>query len=281
MLSFYISDTTDPQQGKSSPIQKGLIPDLQSDAADLCGEGLGFGTPILQYRRDFYFPGAATVKYEEDNREKHWTKVFTFNLIERKQQDSLSKISAFSWMLPRLHNWVYKKKTGRQLLKLITILSRPGYQRTSKHFAPQLFIPVQSRGESPCQFLVSNDDRILDIELSFDAIARKNLQNIYIANELGGHQFIQYHDDSGLFLTGNQIEPWAKIEGRWGTFFAPKLDFGFRVEIPKGITAFRGREVFESKDIFWSGILLQLPKETTIFRYRVHFGNLPQILGEG
>jgi hypothetical protein len=247
----------------------------------LCGEGLGFGTPILQYRRDFYFPGSATVKYEENNGKKHWTKVFTFNLIERKQQYSLTRISAFSWILPRLHNWIYKKKTGRQLLKLITLLPRHPYQRSNMDFAPQLFIPVQSRGESACQFLVTDNNRVLDVELGFDTINRKNLQNIYIANELGGYQFTQYFEDLGLVLVGNQIEPWAKIEGRWGAFFAPRFDFGFRVEIPQGITAFRGREVFEGKDIFWSGILLQLPKSTTMFRYRVHFGTLHQILEEG
>lgn len=278
MVSFHISDTPEPQQGKSSPIQKGLLPRLQGKAVDLCGEGLGFGTPILQYRRDFYFPGSATVNQEEKNEEKHWTKVFRFNLIERKQQDSLPQIATFSWVLPRLHNRIYKVQTGRQLLKLVTRLTQWGYQRGEKQFALQLFIPVKSRGESHSRFSVMKDKRTLDVEISFDTIVRNNLQTIFIANELGGHHFTQYYDGSGINLVENQIEPWAKIKAQWAVFYAPQFDFGFRVNIPEGIDAYRGREVFEDPAIYWSGIILQLPKSTTTCRYQIQFGTLTQML---
>jgi hypothetical protein len=116
--------------------------------------------------------------------------------------------------------------------------------------------------------------------MNFDAIVRSNLQSIYIANELGGRHFTQYFDSSGTQLGVYQIEPWAKINGKWAVFYAPHLDFGFRVEIPAGANAFRGREVFEGSDIFWSGIILQLPNSTTQFSYQIQLGNLRQILEE-
>ncbi len=278
LLSFQISDLPKPQLGKSAPIQKGLIPRLQGNSDDLCGEGLGFGTPILQYRRDFYFPGTGTVTQEDANQEILWRKTFNFNLIERKQRDQLGTIDTFSWALPRLHNQMYKMKTGRYFLKLVALLNRWGFQRYGREFAPQLFLPVQSRGESHSQFRVTSDDQVLDTKLSFDTIVRNNLQFIYIANELGGRYFTHYYDGSGIHLVENHIEPWARIEGPWAAFYAPSLNFGFRLEIPEGIKAFRGREVFEGHEIFWAGIILRLPKSTTTCSYRVRFGSITQIM---
>ena len=279
MLSFYISDKPEPRQGKSSPIQKGLIPRIQGEGADLCGEGLGFGTPILQYRRDFYFPGSSTVTKFENEKVSHWEKVFQFNLIERKQQLSSSNIAAFSWTLPRLHNLIYKTSPGRQFLKFVAILSDLLFFRVvRKNFAPQFFIPVKSRGTSRSRFNLINDDGLLEIEFFFESIDRNHLESIYLANELGGREFTEYFDSTGLHLVRNQIEPWAKITGRWAVFFASTLDVGFRVEIPDEIVAYRGREVFEQPEIFWSGIILKLPASTTECKYKVRFGALQELL---
>jgi len=279
LLSFHISDKPEPQQGKSSPIQKGLIPRLQGGGADLCGEGLGFGTPILQYRRDFYFPGSSTVTHYENERESHWEKIFQFNLIERKQQLSSSGIAAFSWTLPRLHNLIYKTSPGRQFLKFVAIISDLlFFQGTRTNFAPQFFIPVKSRGASRSRFSLMNEERLLEIEHFFESIDRNHLKSIYLANELGGRQFTEYFDSTGLHLVRNQIEPWAKITGRWAVFYASALNVGFRVEIPDEIIAYRGREVFEQHDIFWSGIILQLPGSMTNCKYQVRFGALQELL---
>lgn len=277
MLSFHISDTSAPQSGKSAPIQKGLIPHLQNENVDICGEGLGFGTPILQYRRDFYFPGSASICHKDNDGSDLWAKQFIFNLIERKQHDPLTSIDTFSWVLPRLHNRIYKTKNGRQLLKLVALLNQWTFQARGKQSAPQYFIPVKSQGECQCQFLVRLKKRQIDVQVSFDTIVRNHLQFIYIANELGGQYFTQYWDSSGLYLQDNQIEPWAKITGHWAIFYAPALKFGFRVEIPKGINAFRGREVFEAHDIFWSGILLRFPKSTITCNYQIQYGAFQQI----
>ncbi|MFX1576171.1 MAG: hypothetical protein ACFFCF_03255 [Promethearchaeota archaeon] len=278
MLSFNISDCPEPRQGKSAPIQKGLIPTLQDGGLDLCGEGLGFGAPILQYRRDFYFPGTSTVSHGEETKKNYWIKKFSFNLIERKQPTSSNSVKAFSWILPRAHNQIYKMKTGRQFLKFITWFSRWDFPRRGTQFAPQFFIPVKSRGESQSQYFITKEDQKLVIKLSFDTIVRNTLQSIYIANELGGHHFTQYYDASGTYLDQKQIEPWAKIKGSWAAFYAPRLNFGFRVEIPAEGRAYRGREVLEEPEIFWSGIILQLPKSTRICKYEVQFGTLQRIM---
>jgi hypothetical protein len=279
MLSFHISDKPEPQQGKSSPIQKGLIPSLQGGGADLCGEGLGFGTPILQYRRDFYFPGSSTVTKSENETKSIWEKVFQFNLIERKQQTSRADITSFSWVLPRMHNVIYKTNPGRQLLKLIAILNNLlFFQGARKNFAPQLFIPVKSRGECRSRFNLVNKGWLLEIELFFDSIERNHLKSIYLANELGGREFTEYYDSTGLHLVGNQIEPWAQITSQWAMFYAPKHKVGFRVEIPDEITAYRGREVFEQHDIFWSGVILKLPGSLTNCKYQVRFGTLKELM---
>jgi hypothetical protein len=123
-----------------------------------------------------------------------------------------------------------------------------------------------------------NEDRLLEIELVFESIERRNLKFIYVANELGGRLFTEYYDSTGLHLVKNQIEPWAKILGRWAVFYASTLDFGFRIEIPDEVIAYRGREVFEQHGIFWSGIILQLPRSVSNCKYKVRFGTFQELL---
>ncbi len=275
MLSFHLYEKPAPQYGKAAPIQKGLVPSLQGGGADLIEEGLGLGVPILQYWRDFYFAGSAKILL--NNLQKtNWAKTFCFNLIERHYRKPSQGISLFSWTVPRLHNFIYRFRTGREFLKLVAILNHLiGKARTRVSYQAH-FIPVTSRGESHVKYSQSGQNEIR-IEISFDTVVRNNLQQIYVSNELGGTLFTEYYDSTDLHLVDGAIEPWARIRGRWVIFYAPKLDLGFRVEIPQGITAYRGREVLEEAGIFWSGVIFQLPKSVKRLSYRVWFGQLNEL----
>lgn len=95
-LKYYLFNEYGISMGKSSPIQKGLIPSLNGGGGDLCEEGLGFGVPILQYVRDFYFPGSAiTLLAGPVDATSHVAKKFNYDLIERKQTNG-GLIQSFS-----------------------------------------------------------------------------------------------------------------------------------------------------------------------------------------
>jgi hypothetical protein len=279
-LSYELSDIPEPRCGKSSPIQKGLIPRFSKGGPGLCEEGLGFGVPILQYWRDFYFPGTGQVVKPDLRLERDWEKRFQMNLVERFHRQPSPRMTRFSWVVPRLHNWMYKSPMGRQFLSLIAAANGV-VPPVLGWAAPQPgFYRVTGRGEVRTIYRHDAQSGDLIIVVDLNRIARKALQRTYVSNELGGSHFTEYWDSSGLHLIGDSIGPWNHIHGRWAVFYAPKLNWGFRIQIPHGITAFRGREAFQRHGICWSGVILMLPVSTKRLVYRVGFGS-SSLLTEG
>jgi hypothetical protein len=288
MFTYQLHDTPTPQRGKTSPIQKGLIPTLKGEF-DIAGEGLGFGVPILQYPRDFYFPGTTQ---NQSNSTNQWEKTFKFDLIERHHLRKPQNVPRTSWISSRLVNSVYKTTVGRNFLKIgERIYNSVTKIRRGKKNKP-FFLQVQDRGTVRVRFHIDRTTREVDADLDFThisrqnlqhiyvSISRQNLQHIYVSNELNGRLYTQYFDSEKKSLLGDSIEPWARIHGNWAVFHSPLLKHGFRITIPQNTRAFRGREVFSTGEIFWSGIILRLPNTITQFRYKIQFGKLSEIINQ-
>ncbi|MHA2072130.1 MAG: hypothetical protein ACW985_10145, partial [Candidatus Thorarchaeota archaeon] len=101
-MSYYLTKNLWPHLGKSSPVQKGLLPSVTSSPPEMCEGGVGFGVPILEYKRDFYFPGTAAVSEEGRIRGDTAWKHFAMNLIDRRQKKGSESISSFSWVFQRI-----------------------------------------------------------------------------------------------------------------------------------------------------------------------------------
>lgn len=239
---------------------------------DLCEEGLGFGVPILQYWRDFYFPGTAQVVKSNRRLERCWTKRFQMNLVERYHRHPSSRLTRFSWVVPRLHNWTYKSRVGRQVLSVLAAVNSTLSSALGRGEAQPRFHTVAGRGEVRTIYRRGAENSDLTIVVELARVVRHTLQRIYVANELGGSHFTLYWDSCGLRLAGDAVGVWTRIQGPWAAFYAPALDWGFRVEIPQGVTAFRGREVFPQHGICWSGIILMPAISTERLVYRIRFG---------
>ncbi|MHA2351396.1 MAG: hypothetical protein ACXADL_17400 [Candidatus Thorarchaeota archaeon] len=268
--TYYLFSSSKPHCGKASPIQKGLIISRTGGEADLCEEGLGFGTPILQYRKDFYFPGKAEVSKEGSLRGGGFWKRFEFNLVERHQSAG-GAINTFSWVKQRLYNRFYKNQIGRKLLGL---LEAAGPNRRRGIIPSQsVFFNVTSKGRILVEYDVNPTSGDIIVSLDLSEIEREGLQHIYISNELGGSHFVQYVDSGGLRLSGEKIEGWDKINAEWALFYAPNKNVGFKVSIPEGIDAFRGREVIGT-EIRWSGVIFMLPSHANLLKYRISIGPL-------
>jgi hypothetical protein len=278
-LSYHLTEKLEPRHGKSSPIQKGLIPSAPNGRFDLCEEGLGFGVPILQYSRDFYFPGTAQVVKPGMRLERPWEKRFQMNLVERYHRHPSSRLTRFSWVVPRLFNWAYKSPVGRRFLSLVAAVKGIVWPALGLRDFQSGFFRVTGRGEVRTTYQHDPQRGELVIVVDLNRVVRDALQRIYVSNELGGNYFTQYWDSRGLHLVANAIGAWNQVQGRWAVFYAPTLNWGFRVEVPPGITAFRGREVLWQHGICWSGIILMLPASMDRLVYRVRFGPAPS-LGE-
>ena len=267
MLSYHLSSNPWPQFGKTTPVQKGLLPSRTDSLSDLCEEGVGFGVPILQYKRDFFFPGTSAVSEEGRIRSDSAWKVFMMNLIDRHQKKGAMTISSFSWVLQRMYNRAYKSSHGRRIMELIG--SRLDSMRSNHD--PSVFFRVKSKGSVQSSYHIDMGAGLITVTLDFSRIQTSGLQHIYVSNELGGSLFDIYTDSSGITLQGNEIGGWDRIHAVWAAFFSSEMDIGFRVTIPKGIQAFRGREII-GFDISWSGVIFMLTPTCKSLRYRIAVG---------
>jgi hypothetical protein len=259
-----MSGSPEPYYGKTAPVQKGLLPSRTGHVLDLCEEGVGFGVPILQYRRDFFFPGTAIVSEEGRVDDGSAWKKFTMDLIDRRQGRHSTRIRMLSWAPQRIYNRVYKSKHGRRVLRLIESRLeslRPDYD-------PSVFFRVKSRGSVLASYMIDEEAGIIDVTMDFSGVQRSGLQHIYVSNELGGNLFDVYTDSSGVVLQGAAIGAWDRIRTAWAALHSPTKNVGFRMEIPESAQAFRGREII-GLDICWSGIIFMMPPATTSLRYRI------------
>jgi hypothetical protein len=263
-VSYHLSSSPWPHSGKSTPVQKGLLLSMNHSDAVLCEEGVGFGVPILQYKRDFYFPGKSTVSKEGRIENHQAWKRFTMNLIDRRQRKVSSKAGMFTWVGQRIYNRIYKTSFGRRVSLLLINRFAPNISENYS-FA---YFEVESKGSILSSYSIDYDSNVIAIELDLSGAQTSGLQHIYVSNELGGTFFDVYADSSGLTLQGDSIEGWDKIYATWAEFQSPSMNIAFRVDIPKGVEAFRGREII-GRHICWSGVILKMPPSSKRVRYKV------------
>lgn len=232
--------------------------------ASICEEGVGFGVPILQYKRDFYFSGTSIVSNDGRIEDGRVWKSFMMNLIDRQQEKDSSKIGMFSWVFQRIFNRIYKSSFARRFV--LTLAKRIGLDFSENDTS--VFLRVKSKGTVLSSYLIDSSTNTIQVELDFSEIQTSGLQHIYISNELGGNFFDAYTDSSGLHLQSDEISGWDKIRATWAEFQSPASNVAFRVVIPEGVEAFRGREII-GRDICWSGVIFMLPPASRTFRYQI------------
>lgn len=275
-LAYYLYNDSRPHTGRSSPIQKGLVPGLEKSEGELCEEGVGFGLPILQYARDFYFPGSADATREGKLLTGTWQKRFRYDLVERTEDKDDVSINTFSWVGRRFWNRVYKSGLGGIIMNAIgppelrsRHLVRVTYSR---------FVHVRDRGWASSTYALDTTRGVINVSVNLDDVSHDGLQKVYVSNEMGGHLFKHYLDDSGLKLSGDSISGWSVMRAKSAVLYAPSIKLGFRIDIPQGVSAFRGRETF-SNHTSWSGVILSVPPTVNIVEYKVRFGSLRELAG--
>ncbi|TFG11875.1 hypothetical protein EU537_11185 [Candidatus Thorarchaeota archaeon] len=275
-LGLYLSKDPKPQCGKAAPIQKGVVPSRKQGSADLCEEGIGIGVPLLKYRRDFYFPGTATTSEEGKITSQRAWKKFDLNLIDRHQKKASSRPETFSWVYQRLYNRTYKTALGRRLIELSGRIA--GSTGVNVEGRPPAFYRVKSKGTITVDYEFENEKQDILVSMNLEGIDREGLQEIFLSNEMGGILFDAYRDDTGVRLRRDEISGWDKIEGREATFYSPAANLFFKVSIPDGVRAFRGREIIDDI-ISWSGVILSLPPSTKSIKYLVKIGPVSEMNG--
>ncbi len=89
--------------------------------------------------------------------------------------------------------------------------------------------------------------------------------------------FTQYRDGSGVRLHANQIGEWNKINASWAILYSPALGLGYKINIPPGLEAFRGRET-NVPDLCWSGVILSVPPKIAHLGYTISIGPMKRLM---
>ncbi len=275
LIDYYVYEDTRPQHGLSSPLHKGLIPSKRTDQVNLAEEGLGFGLPILRYKRDFYFPGSGLSSANGLVIDKNAWKRYDFNLIERGRRKQHDKVSSFSWVGPRLFHRLYEFPILR---RFITI----GLEQRQRFLKREIilkteFLRVKSRGRACVTYSIDRRNNKITVNVDLQEIDVSGLQHIYIMNELGGTLFDTYFDADGNHLKGQDIGEWNIMSSKWGVMYSEKHDIGFKVHVPQSTLAFRGREIIGDA-ICWSGIALRIGPDRPNVQYDIEFGNKKYLL---
>ncbi|MFW9850393.1 MAG: hypothetical protein ACFFF4_14770 [Candidatus Thorarchaeota archaeon] len=275
LIDYYVYEDTRPQHGLSSPLHKGLIPVKREGQISLAEEGLGFGLPILRYKRDFYFPGSGQSPVNGLIVNDSAWKCYKFNLIERSKKNQQDEVGSFSWVIPRLYHRLYEFPFLRKFLTL----GRDKRQQVIKRNVEiqTTFHQVKSRGEACTSYTFNKNRNKITLKVELKNMVMNGLQHIYIMNELGGVIFDTYYDSLGNHLEGANIGEWNIISAKWGVLYSEKLDLGFKVHVPSDTVAFRGREVI-GNIICWSGIALRIQPDRPIVQYDIEFGNKKYLL---
>ncbi|MFW9910778.1 MAG: hypothetical protein ACFFEF_19660 [Candidatus Thorarchaeota archaeon] len=266
-IEWYLFEHPKPHIGKTSLLQKGLICSQDGGSADLCEEGLGFGVPVLQLKRDFVFPGTSSVTQDGQITTKMAWKEFEYNLIERHQHAESSSLQTFSWVAQRIFNRIYKSRIGREFLAVIRPLR---IKKRINQETGSMFVRIPTIGRSRTIYELDYQHDRVRVRIDLSQVDNEGLQHVYIHNELGGGVFDSYLDARGVHLVNSQISGWDEIHAEWAGFYSSKLGYGFLVNIPEGIRAYRGREII-GHDIRWSGIIFMLPVDIKELNYDIRF----------
>jgi hypothetical protein len=258
-LKVYLD--SNPHNLKTAPLQKGLI--LLFKGVEVIGEGMGFGAPIIRYGDETYFSGKASLWVSKGGRSQSQIiirKEYYMNLIHRDQFCNLS-----------LENLAFRRKIAR--LDLLYQKNKPIATLTCK-LKPLLFsFGVQSnfvestpRGKVTATYKIDNTK--VKVNLEFEELYQKNLQQIFILNEQAAHFFKKYKDSKGLELFDDSIGVWDPVTASVASVAHVQDQLGFAIKAVEGATLRRGREVSRGA-LDWTGLDFEISDKIDKFEYEI------------
>ncbi len=208
-LSAHVDDRTSVRLYQDSrpwclevaPLQKGLV--LLFNGAELIGEGMGFGVPVVKYRNKTYFSSTAECSIHETEKGDCVIKRFVLDTISHKR---LGKASYVNDRLYRLFHRVFeraylgygdlfpffdKAMEFRRLLGIHTEFTR-----------------VKPKGTIAVKYSIKPE--FIRVQVDLSGFEKSDCEEIIILNEQGSTFFSHYSDSEGLRLRNARIGAWTR-----------------------------------------------------------------------
>jgi len=259
-ISLHVYEDTRPHFYKSSFIQKGLI--LFHDKDPICGEGVGFGAPVVKYKDKTYFPKSCKLSVWEENSIINVKKEFEINGIFRIKilGEYIDKklIYRFTEFFSKIHR---EHRRIRIILDFFLMFIRNIMRR------PADLVTTKSKGI--ITIFYSIHENMVSIKVDYSRLDKTNCKEICIMNEQGADFFREYSDTEGKILRDNQISSWEKVKADKARFSCNQYGVRFELSNMEGCDLFMGREKFKGH-LAWAGFAYSIPPSTNDFEYKLN-----------
>lgn len=255
-ISLRIHHDSQPRVGKVADLQKGLI--LLYKKAELVGEGLGFGVPIVKSMDETYFSGSARLRLAKDSGVFLVRKEFTLDMIERNEFASVRLENRRLRAIFRFVGDSYQKHRQLQHLTPKTLAHKASYKAK--------FLKVDPVGSVLVDYTI--DGTHVHVRADFGSLRTNLLKGLFMLNEQAGTCFRRYSDADGLELLDNDIGAWYPIKADSACLTDDQGRIGFRLHRVNGAVLRRGREYLKGS-LDWVGLDYELERKKRFFKYDV------------
>jgi len=252
-ISLGLSESATTNPGDSSGLQKGLI--LFDGDNSLCGEGVGFGVPAVEYSDQTLFSTTGSIRSSGER----LCKMFQIDALQRKTWKKKHPINNRAYdTLQSVLAKTYRanKQTRRHLNYLIRLQSQLGISLSH--------LRTESRGFVRIEHRLSGNEILIKVDSS--GLINKNFRRLLVFNEQSA-DFDMYEDDSGM-LHKDGIGVWEQIDSRQASFRNSKSNVAFSVDNIQGTELYRGRELLKPR-MDWAGFCYSIPPSLEHFEYAV------------
>jgi hypothetical protein len=254
-----IYEDSRPHALKSRDIQKGLI--LVYNGQEICGEGIGFGAPVVKYTDKTYFPMKATLAITTEDSCTNIVKVFEINSVFRikiwGRHINIPLLSFFTELFSKVHR---EHRRLRRLLDVLLAWLRQCMRR------PADLVITTSKGWIAVTYKIYEDNIFVQVDTS--QLNKTDCREICIMNEQGADFFRKYTDTNAASQTDDDISSWEKVEADEAYFADSQKRVSFGLTNVSRVDLYRGRECFEGH-LAWAGFAYSLPPELDAFEYNI------------
>jgi len=240
-------------RGDSLGLQKGLV--MFVDARPVCGEGVGFGVPAVEYANQIMFSMSASVLV----RNGELVKSYWIDALQRKTWKNrfpIDNMMAYRAVQSRLADaYRINRRVRPTLAHLMRVQSWLGVKLS--HYK------VTSRGSVEVRYRSSGNRLMIEID---NSRLDKDFTRLLIFNEQSA-DFDSYEDEFGR-LRDEGIGVWEKVRSKKASLTNRKMRVTFRIENIAGATLYRGRELLKPR-LDWAGFCYLIPSGMSQFGYTI------------
>jgi hypothetical protein len=246
-----------PHYLETSDLQKGIV--LELNGAEIIGEGMGFGAPVIKFKDKTFFSGTSACFIDENN-PSIIKKIFSLDMVSKKYFKDGQISDKVYRPIHKIFTFFYLRFRSLRFFfdKLMNIRENAGIKT--------IFVKTEPRGKVMITYQLRNDEIIIDAD--FSGLDITNCKEIVILNEQGASFFNVYGDSDGVDLSFDKIGAWEKVNAAYSHFTNMNTNLSFILKDVSDASLFRGWENVPGR-LSWAGLNYSINPEIGSFTYTI------------